>query len=104
LHGLEIWLMSVVVDRFPAPQGVTAERPLWRVRRAGRTASAFERIYSDRSEVRVHIGADIPLRRVFGDADAAHRHATDLLSQFERQGWTADEVAGAIWHILQSST
>ena len=40
--------MSVVLDRLPVPPGMPAERPLWRLRRAGRTAAAFERVYSDR--------------------------------------------------------
>jgi hypothetical protein len=87
--------MSVVLDRFPAP-GVPAERPLWRARRAGRTATAFERVYSDRWEVRVHIGADLAIPRTFSEADAARQHATEILSQLERRGWTPDEIAAPV--------
>jgi secreted PhoX family phosphatase len=84
--------MSVVIDRFPAP-GVPAERPSWRARRAGRTATGFERVYSDRWEVSVHIGADLAFRRTFSDAHAARQHATEILSQLERFGFNADFTA-----------
>ena len=95
--------MSVVLDRLPAPAGIPAERPLWRLRRTGRTAAAFERVYSQRWELRVYIGAEMPFHRTYSSPEAARRQAADVLSQFERQGWTPDEVAGPIWHILQSS-
>lgn len=85
--------MSLVLDRLPVRSGVPAERPLWRMRRPGRTATAFERVYHDHIEVRVHIGAQLAFHRSFTDLRSARDCAAAFHAQFEQRGWTCEESA-----------
>lgn len=82
--------MSLVLDRLPVRSGVPAERPLWRMRRPGQTATAFERVYSDHIEVRIHIGAQLAFHRSFTQLQPARDCANAFRTQFERQGWTCE--------------